>query len=143
MESQKNTLNKEICDLIDATFEDHDNDLLSLVCVEHNNELIVGFIEVDETFCVDKPSYVISLPVNLIEYTEYDENNYMTTSYKLYPYKQIADKISDITFMANPTSVFYPSEDIIEAFINYWVRYSYNLTCNDNDIFDIITSTKS
>lgn len=140
MKSEKNAFDNDVLELIEKIFEEHDDGLLELVCVENNGEVTIGFIEAESTFDV---GYTLSLPVHLVEFTGYDERDELYSSYKFYPYRQIADKFSDLIFNQKPSVVFVPSEDIIEAYMTYWLKITYNMSCTEETDFGIMSSTKS
>lgn len=140
MKSEKNSFDANIADLIDKIFESHDNGELSLVCVEHNGEVLVGFVEVGEKF---NEGYYLQLPIHLIECTGYDEMDNLYSSYKFFPYRQLADIFGEIYFSNKPNVIFTPSDDIVESFVAYWMKNIYNTTCDSDINFDIMTATKS
>lgn len=141
MKSEQNQYNKKVVELIDKIFDDHEQGELALVCVETNGEVVIGFVDAEEEFLND--GYTVVLPVHLMEYTGYDENDMLYASYKFLPYRQLSDRVSELNFMKRPDVIFTPSDDIVESFVLYWLRYTQELSCDNNIMFDIMTATKS
>lgn len=160
MKSELNKFDEIAIEQIDSVLEAHMEGELTMVCCEFNNEVVVGFVDLndsgfdpfnDEFDGEENPLnllntyFTINLPVNLIEVSGYDEDDKLYTSYKFYPYKQIADEVCEVALKNPPEVIFFPNESIIKTYFSYWDRYKKSIMekYTNNDIFDTITSIKS
>lgn len=160
MKSELNKFDEIAIEQIDSVLEAHMEGELTMVCCEFNNEVVVGFVDLndngfdpfnDEFDDEGNPTnllhtyFTINLPVNLIEVSGYDEDDKLYTSYKFYPYKQIADEVCEVALKNPPEVIFFPNESIIKTYFSYWDRYKKSIMekYTNNDIFDTITSIKS
>lgn len=154
MKSQLKKLDQIALDQIEAILEAHMDGELTLVCCEFNNEVVVGFVDLqgeieyygenddDEESEIIEPSllntyFTINLPVNLIEVSGYDEDDKIYSSYKFYPYKQIADEVCEVLLKTPPEVMFFPNESIIKTYFSYWDRYK-QVILDEYDNDDII-----
>lgn len=163
MKSELNKFDEIAIEQIESVLEAHMEGELTMVCCEFNNEVVVGFVDLnndngfdpfnDEFDSDDEGNppnllntyFTINLPVNLIEVSGYDEDDKLYTSYKFYPYKQIADEVCEVALKNPPEVIFFPNESIIKTYFSYWDRYKKSIMekYTNNDIFDTITSIKS
>lgn len=159
MKSELNTFDDIALAQIEAIFQAHLDGELTLVCCEFNNEVVVGFVDLtndieyfeneedaeDFKFNILSTYFTINLPVNLIEVSGYDEDDKLYSSYKFYPYKQIADEVCEVALKNPPEVIFFPNESIIKTYFSYWDRYKKSIIDDytNKDIFDTITSIKS
>jgi len=160
MKSELSKFDKIAIEQIEAIFESHSNDELTLVCCEFNNEVVVGFVDLayrdinpqtmineigEMEYNILDSYFTIHLPVNLIEVSGYDEDDKLYSSYKFYPYKQIADEVCEVALKEEPSVIFFPNESIVKTYFTYWDRYKKSIVekYTNNDIFDTITSTIS
>lgn len=135
MKSQLKKFDQIALEQIDAIFEEHMNGNLTLVCCEFNNEVVVGFVDLNGQVEYDEESgeenkfdlldsyFTINLPINLIEFSGYDDDDKLHSSYKFYPYKQIADEICEVLLRTPPEVMFFPNDNIITTYFSYWDRY--------------------
>lgn len=163
MKSELNKFDEIAIEQIESVLEAHMEGELTMVCCEFNNEVVVGFVDLNNDNGFDQfndefdgddegnpPNllntyFTINLPVNLIEVSGYDEDDKLYTSYKFYPYKQIADEVCEVALKNPPEVIFFPNESIIKTYFSYWDRYKKSIMekYTNNDIFDTITSIKS
>lgn len=157
MKSQLKKLDQIALDQIEAVLESHMDGDLTLVCCEFNNEVVVGFVDLkgdieyygeddEEDLEIIESSmlntyFTINLPINLIEVSGYDENDKIYSSYKFYPYKQIADEVCEVLLKTPPDVIFFPNESIIKTYFSYWDRYKKSILDDYDNIDDIEVSS--
>lgn len=163
MKSQLKKSDQFALDQIDAVFDAYTDGDLTMVCCEFNNEIVIGFVDLkgnveyenfindsDENVEIDNYQlldsyFTINLPINLIEVSGYDEDDKLYSTYKFYPYKQIADEVCEVLLKNNPDVMFFPNESIVKTYFAYWHRYKASIS-DDSDMdseFEVATIVKS